>query len=278
LTVNLTQHLPSGFQARKKGSVTVIALPEYLDLLADADISQLPQAGHGRGAVRRLALPAGGGLLVRQYRRGGVLRAVNREKYLSPRRPLDEIRISREAAARGVPVARAVGAIVRARPPFWLCSLATEEIEDALDLGEYICWLPAAPPREILVEKRQIIHATAKAIRKMHDAGLYHADLQVKNILIRRSTRGVEVFFVDLDKSTINGSLPQRLRARNLRRLNRSIMKMQRALPAIDDDDRRRFLAAYRSGDCIFGEDISAFLKSCRRHTALHSLAWRVFK
>lgn len=276
--MNLAQHLPSEFKTRTSDGITVAALPEYLDLLATADIPELPQAGHGRAAVRRLALPSGVNLLIRQYRRGGILRVVNKEKYLSPRRPLDEIRISCEAAARGVPVANVVGAIFEARPPFWLCSLATEEIEDALDLGEYICWLPATPPREILVEKRQIIDATAGAIRKMHDAGLYHADLQVKNILVRRSTTGVEILFVDLDKSTINDSVPERLRARNLRRLNRSIMKMQRALPPIDDDDRRRFLRAYRSGDSIFGDDVSTLLKSCRRSVALHSLSWRVFK
>ncbi len=276
--MNLAQRLPNGFQTRQAGNITVAALPEYLDHLASADISSLPTAGRGRGTLRRLALPNGTSLLIRRYRRGGVFRAVNKEKYFSPYRPLDEIRICREAAARGVPVARAVGAIVEARPPFWLCSLATEEIKDVIDLGEYALWLPAAPTREIMAEKREIIEAVGKAVRKMHDAGLYHADLQVKNIMVRRSTTGVEVFFVDLDKSVIKDQISLKSRVRNLRRLNRSMMKMRLDPPPIDDDDRRRFLKAYRSGDTMLGEDLSALLRSCRRHAALHSLSWRVFK
>ena len=255
-----------------------MARADYLDLLAGTNTRELPVAGHGRGAVTRLAAPNGKSLLIRQYRRGGVLRYINKEKYLGPRRPLDEMRICREAAARGVPVAEVVGAIVEARGPFRLCSLVTEEIEDTIDLGEYICWLPAAPPREILAEKRNIIEATARAVRKMHDAGLYHADLQAKNILVRRTTKGVEVFFIDLDKSVIKEKLPERLRARNLRRLNRSIIKIQSALPPIDDADRRRFLKAYRAGDRIFGDVASPLLRSCRVQVALHRLSWRIFK
>lgn len=276
-TVNLAQHLPAGFELRQNGNKSIVALPEYIDRLAAADISRLPEAGRGRGAIRRLPMPGGANLLIRECRRGGVLRFVNKTRHLSPYRALREIRIGEEAAQRGVPVVRAVAAIIRAGRPFWTCSLVTEEIEETIDLAEYVCWLPATPPREILKEKRDIIDAVGRAVRKMHDAGLYHADLQAGNILVRRSTTGVDVFFVDLDKSFIRPRLPDRLRAHNLRRLNRSIMKMQRALPPMDDDDRRRFLKAYRSAGPIFGEDVSSLLKSCRRSVVLHSLGWRVF-
>jgi len=262
---------------RQNGSRTIVALPEYIERLAAESISKLPEAGRGRAAIRRLPMPGGADLLIREYRRGGVLRFVNKNKHLTPRRAMAEIRIGQDAAQRGIPVARAVAAIIEAKRLLWTCSLVTEEIQDAIDLAEYVCWLPATPPREILSEKRDIIDAVAKAIRKMHDAGLYHADLQARNILIRRTTTGVDVFLIDLDKSFIRADLPERLRAQNIRRLNRSIMKMQRALPPIDDDDRRRFLKAYRSGDPIFGEDVSSILKSCRRNVAMHSLSWRVF-
>ena len=276
--VNLTNTLPDGLRLREMGNRAIIALPEYMDVLAACEPAGLPEAGRGRAAIRRLELPSGRKLLVRQYHRGGVLRAINNSRYLSPRRAIDEIRVCREAAARGVPVAVAAGAIVERQPPFWLCWLVTEEIEEAVDLGEYLRWLPAAPTREILAEKRDIIDVLGAAIRAMHDAGLCHADLQARNVLIRRSPARIEVFFVDLDKSTITGSLGESRRADNLRRLNRSILKMRLSPPPIDDDDRRRFLAAYRGGRPIFGDDVDGFLKTCRRHAAIHSIAWRIFK
>ena len=276
--VNLTNILPDGLHLREMGNRAIIALPEYLAALAECEPASLPEAGRGRAAIRRLELPSGRKLLVRQYHRGGLLRAINNSRYFSPRRAIDEIRVCREAAARGVPVAVPAGAIIERQPPFWLCWLVTEEIEEAVDLGEYLRWLPPAPTREILAEKRDIIDTLGSAVRAMHDAGLYHADLQARNVLIRRSPAGVEVFFVDLDKSTIAAPLTDSQRADNLRRLNRSILKMRLTPQAVDDDDRRRFLAAYRAGRPIFGDNIEDFLKTCRRHAAIHSIAWRIFK
>jgi len=271
----LTSLIPDGFQARRTGRRFVAALPKYLQALADAEFSELPEAGQGRGSLHGLQTPEGA-LLIRQCRRGGLLRLLNKDRYLSPRRPFDEIRLTVEAGERGVLVARPAGAVVEHRPPFWLCWLATEEIEEAIDLGDYLRWLPATPTREVSAEKRDIIDAAGKAVRSMHDASLWHADLQVKNILLRRSPAGVQVFIIDLDKSRIlpNG-LSQDLRAANLRRLNRSVVKTRP--DAIDDMERQRFLAAYRSGDAFFGSDTTELLKSCRRHAARHSLWWKLF-
>ena len=267
-----------GFEVRRSGRRITIAMPECIEELARVDPEGLPIANHGRSALRRLKLQDGRHLLLRQYRRGGLLRHINASRYLSPRRALDEIRVCREAASRGVPVPVAIGAILEQAALFWQCWLAVEEIEDASDLGAYLRRLPAVPTREIAVEKRLLTDALAAAIRQMHDAGLWHADLQARNILLRRSPSGVEVFFIDLDKSRIADPLPEKRRAANLRRLNRSILKMRLDPPPIDDDDRRRFIAAYRAGDALFGNDVSALLQGCRRHAAWHSIAWRIFR
>ena len=273
-----TQNLPAGYEAEQADDRTVVALPEYIEPLVAADMENLPAVRHGRSPLRRLALPGKPALLIRRYNRGGLLRAINRDRYSSPARVLNEIRVCREAVSRGVPVAPAVGAIIEKIGKFYRLSLVTCEIEDAIDLGEYINWLPAAPPREVLMEKRGIIEAVGRAVRQMHDAGLYHADLQLKNILVRLSNEGVDVHFIDLDRSVIDGGLSERLRADNLRRLNRSVMKMQIQPSPIDDDDRRLFLRAYRGGKPIFGADVSWLLKSCRRHTFIHSITWRLFR
>ena len=266
--------IPDGFQARRAGRRYIVALPQYLEPLAAAELEALPAAAHGRGTICRLATPDGN-LLIRKCHRGGLLRLINRDRYLTPRRPIDELRLCREAAARGVPVCSAAGAIVERRAPFWLCWLATEEIEEAIDVGEYLRSLPAAPTPEAAAEKRRIIDAAGRAICTMHDAGLYHADLQAKNILVRRGS-SIELFFIDLDKSRIcPAGLAEPMRADNLRRLNRSVMKTQPN--AIDDLERQRFLAAYRCGNALFG-DTAAFITSCKRHAARHSLWWRLFR
>jgi len=55
----------------------------------------------------------------------------------------------------------------------------------------------------------------------LHDGGLYHADLQTGNVLVR----GTEVRIIDLDRATLKKKLGNLPRARNLLRLRRSIKK-----------------------------------------------------
>jgi len=272
--LNTTTELAALNQGRRH----VLAPPEHLDRLVHADLDSLPAAGEGRGAVRRLELPDGRALLIRRYRHGGLFRAITGGRFFTARRPLAELRVTIEAAGRSVPVPRAVGVISEFRGLLLAVYLVTEEIDGAIDLGAYLRSLPAAPTREIAVERREVADALGKAVRTMHDAGLHHADLQVKNILLRRTTTGVEVFFIDLDKSSLRaGPLPGRLRARNLMRLNRSALKMRLVPPPVDDDDRRRFLAAYRAGGSTLG-DVPALLRRCRRHAAWHAVGWRLFR
>jgi len=269
------KNIPDEYIVRQNGPRTIIALPEYFDFLSSADPASLPEAAAGRTSVKRLCTPSGN-LLLRQYRRGGLLAGLNKSSYLTASRPVREIIVSCEAAARGLPVPRAAGAIIYSKHPFRQALLATQEITGARDLHEYAIKSTGGNIRQPVIE------ALARAVRKMHDAGLFHADLQLKNILVRQTSENVEIFFIDLDKSVIRDSLPERLRSANLRRLNRSAVKIQQAQPHpqvafIDDTVRRSFLRAYSGGDTIFGSDIDAFLRSCRRHAAIHAIGWRIF-
>ena len=87
--------IPDGFDHHRTGKRIIVALPDCAEALTGVDPASLPEAGQGRGTIRRLELPGGGRLLLRQYQRGGALRAINKYRYLSPRRALDEIRTCR---------------------------------------------------------------------------------------------------------------------------------------------------------------------------------------
>jgi len=62
-------------------------------------------------------------------------------------------------------------------------------------------------------------------IRRMHDLGVFHADLQVENLLVGDSA----VHIIDFDNATIKPVVTRAARSRNLLRLKRSFEK--RGLP-----------------------------------------------
>ena len=62
----------------------------------------------------------------------------------------------------------------------------------------------------------------------MHDAGIYHADLHLKNILLKQDASGAfSAYIIDLDKSFVVDKLTVEQRMKNLLRLNRSIDKIR---------------------------------------------------
>jgi len=72
----------------------------------------------------------------------------------------------------------------------------------------------------------EVWQAVGKTVRSFHDAGVYHADLNCFNILLRDE----KVFLIDFDKALFysgakNGS-GARWKVRNLERLKRSIHKV----------------------------------------------------
>jgi len=61
----------------------------------------------------------------------------------------------------------------------------------------------------------------------MHNAEIVHADLNLANILVQITTDSPAVLLIDFDRAHIfPGSLPPRRRERNLRRLHRSLNKL----------------------------------------------------
>ena len=70
----------------------------------------------------------------------------------------------------------------------------------------------------------------------MHREGVYHADLNLRNILVRAEADSVVSYLIDFDKTKLFlGKLPAELVKRNLDRLQRSVLKL---------DPERKYLSA----------------------------------
>ncbi len=169
-----------------------------------------PWRGGGRAEVLRFPCGDGHGVL-RRHRRGGLAaRLLPRGLFLT-NRPGREFEAHRALQAAGVPVPRLLGAAWRRRGVFFSGAIATEAVD-------------APTLQECLEEAATVEHTLARIgglVRRMHDAGGLHADLQIRNILVTPSGP----LLLDFDKARA-GRAPGRVaRARNLFRLRRSLEK-----------------------------------------------------
>jgi 3-deoxy-D-manno-octulosonic acid kinase len=198
----------------------------------------------GRGNIRTIGLTGGGTALVRRYRRGGMVRLVTSDLFFTwPPRPFAELRVTETASRRGVPTPEVLAACVeRVWGPFYRGWLVTRQLAGAEDL-----WA-ALQRRDFLSgEKIELIRSVALAVRKMHRAGVDHADLNLKNILVRSDARQIQCYVIDFDKARLcpREVSPKRA-ANNLRRLLRSVAKLDSGRDYLTHDDWEVFLNFYR--------------------------------
>jgi 3-deoxy-D-manno-octulosonic acid kinase len=187
----------------------------------------------GRAALRAIRLRDGEIALVRSYRHGGLLRGLTGGCFFTwPPRPFRELAITEELRRRGLRTVEVYAACVRRLAgPIYRGWLVTRELRDASDLWKAL---------QSDLARRNGIHTILKAaadtVRAMHREGVYHADLNLKNILIRTENSGVEGYVIDFDKAHLFlGKLPPEFASKNLERLLRSARKL---------DPERRYLTA----------------------------------
>lgn len=193
----------------------------------------------GRGGGYRVELPGGLRAVVRLYRRGGLLGRVVRETYLGLRpRPLHELAVTAEVRRRGVAAAEVLAARVEGGLAY-RGALVTAEVAPAATLAEALRAAPDAAARCALAT------SAGEAIGTLHAAGVFHADLNLHNILVHSGDAGRGIALLDFDRARIGRApLAARARRRNLRRLARSVAKL--GLAALTGPaERRAFRAGY---------------------------------
>ena len=198
----------------------------------------------GRAELRAVELADGGQALVRSCRHGGLLRHVTRDWFVSrPPRPFVELAVTALARERGLPAPEILAALVaRGIGPWYRGWLVTREIKGSRNL-----W-------EALLEgvdgggKRALLRQVGYSLRLMHASGIDHADLNLRNILVLDGTLGPEIFIIDFDKARLfEGAVPAARARRNLRRLRRSVDKLDRERVRVRPQDWDVLVDAYET-------------------------------
>jgi 3-deoxy-D-manno-octulosonic acid kinase len=174
-------------------------------------------AGEAQGRGSALFLEADiGPAVLRQYLRGGWPARVSRDRYcfsgFEASRPIAEFRMLEKLSAAGLPVPRPLAAMCMRNGAFYTGWLMTRRIMSVAPLADVI---------ESRLDDPVFWDSTGAGIRRFHDFGVVHADLNARNILVGE---GNAVYLIDFDRARIRGG-DSRAFGSNLRRLHRSLQK-----------------------------------------------------
>ena len=226
------------------GTGAILYDPSRLDhpCPADFDPAALGAAGRvaatapGRGSAWFLApRPGGAPQVLRHYRRGGLVARLIEDRYLwsgaEATRGFRELALLARIEALGLPAARPVAARYERAGAWYRADLLTVAIEGARPLAELLDGAQGAAPWPLV----------GRTIRAFHDAGIRHADLNARNILVAGDGT---VHLIDFDRGA--EARPGAWRAANLARLARSLAKF--GGPGTESEEWRALLAGYDAG------------------------------
>lgn len=234
-----------------------------------AALDRFRPSGHvGRGRPHALEL-GGERIVAKSMRRGGLAGRVLRGWFLGAARARRLVELHERLQAAGAPVPELAFVRIR-RGPLGLVALdcGTREIEGALDGVAYLRATPAG--REL----RRALEATGRAVAELHRCGIEHADLNVRNVLLRPGSTPA-AFLIDLEKSFRHEPLPRAAIVRNLERLARSAAKLGLLGGAVTRAGAARLVRAHSPADW------RGLLRAAARRLAarapFHRIAWVLF-
>lgn len=176
-----------------------------------------PVSAGGRGAAWFLNGDRGNWVL-RHYRRGGLPGKLLNDRYLylgqSRVRSVQEFFLLQSLARQGLPVPTPIAAWYQRQGFTYRAALIIERLE-----GTYSLLNLNRPEHAPLWE------AAGRCIRRFHDAGVYHADLNATNILVCPAQG--QVFLIDFDRGVqhTGDTAGAPWKAANLARLERGVYK-----------------------------------------------------
>lgn len=265
---------PPGFVERRAGAIRLV-VDETLDgaiaglgLLAPDVWARLGRAASGaEGRLPTVILEprTGERLLVRRVLRGGLLSPLLGPSLLGLARPLRELAATALLRSRGAPVPQPVFVWGERRiGPLYRAAFATRLEEESQDV---LGFLASGPSRVRILRAAE---AAGRAIRRLHDAGGHHADLHLKNLLLREHEQTTECIVVDLDRVWVADSVDPRRRTRELMRLLRSLLK-RRVLTTVGPRGVARFFESYVGGDRELRRSMRGHLPRERLRVAFHA-------
>jgi len=171
--------------------------------------------------------------------------------------------------AAGAPVPEPALVLARRRlGPLHVCALGTLFEEGSLDA---LAFLQTDPDGQAL---ERAAAAAGRAVRRFHDAGGSHADLQVKNLLVREEGPRAVCLVIDLDRAERRAEIGAEERMAQLMRLFRSLRK-RGMVARVGPRGIARFFAGYCAGDRKLRRALRLHLPRELRRVALHSLHYQ---
>lgn len=193
-------------------------------------------AAGGRGIVHFVSVGERRAVL-RHYRRGGAVAQLLGDRYLHTApgrtRPVREFEVLARAHALGLPVPRPIAGRYRRHGLFYRADLLTEAVEPARTLASFV----AHGELEALD-----FRAVGALIRRFHDAGVFHADLNAHNVLLHDDG---SLWLLDFDRGWL-GTPRAAWRRANLARFERSLAKL--GIKRRVGDVEREVIAPLRAG------------------------------
>lgn len=250
--------MPAGYRMISRDGLNIAVREGYADcfdgfvmpeISSPAPLGPDDSAPRGRGRLipMPLADKPGERALIRRCVRGGIIGRFLKELYLGGKspRPLRELLISEYARERGIPTPEIVAvAFQEWGLIFYRGAVVVREISPGADLET-----ASGESGASLTGKRRAIYSLGKLIAKMHAAGIWHADLHLKNVFLAVAEQdeegGPKLYLLDLDAARILRPLADYRRYGNLLRLYRSVVKVNRRGRVITRTDLLRFLKSY---------------------------------
>jgi len=265
----MARMLLPGWVERKRGAFSLLARADLAEALEALGALETSRPEQWRGEV--LARFVGRGapiamqvrdqvLVIKELRHGGLLAPVTQDWFLSSDRLRSTLELTAHLARQGTAVAEiAFLREERVLGPLRRLVMGTVLVAGSEDL---LVRLRAGRARPLMRDLGALVAG-------MHEAGVFHADLNLKNILVAE-----RLSLIDLEASACHDGVPRRLRVSNLERLLRSAAKNDLLGRTVTLTDVVRFLQGYDAAR--WKEWFASVAEAFRRGMGRHRLFWRL--
>ncbi|RYV03665.1 3-deoxy-D-manno-octulosonic acid kinase [Shewanella sp. OPT22] len=165
--------------------------------------------------------------VLRHYWRGGLMAKFSDDLYCFPgvqqTRPIAEFRLLEEMHQLGLPVPKPIAAKIERIALWYRGDILIELIEDSKDLHAVLSNSPLP---------QNLWHQLGKEIARFHNHGVFHADLNIKNILLSEN----KFYLIDFDRGELRKPKSSWQQA-NMARLRRSFDKEKGKLASLHFTD-----------------------------------------
>jgi len=202
-----------GYVTRSEGNLTLIHKPAVSGMW-DLARTRGPMGDAttltGRSPLRFIEPD----MVVRTLMHGGLFRHITGRRFLSPGRTVRELEVSSYLASHGIPTPEILAVRLIKNGLFLSIDVVSRFVPGSTDLLLYL-----EKPHQ---DAPDLLQKAGTLIRKIHDLGVYHADLHIKNLLL--DSEG-SLWVLDLDKAYQLGVVPEFMKRMNRKRFVRSVMK-----------------------------------------------------